>query len=166
MKRANLSLQARALGWLAQREQSRSELRRKLLRAARAGIEPDAAADDAALAASVERILDALQTANLLNDDRFVESRVRVRASRQGTRRIQLELDQHGLRLGAKQLADLRLSEWQRASLVWRRRFNVPSTDPHERARQARFLAGRGFSSDVIWRIVAGDTAPAQDPAT
>lgn len=36
MPRQRLSLKARALGWLAQREHSRAELRRKLLRVARA----------------------------------------------------------------------------------------------------------------------------------
>ena len=36
MPRERLSLKARALVWLAQREHSRTELRRKLLRAARA----------------------------------------------------------------------------------------------------------------------------------
>jgi regulatory protein len=161
MNRAPLSLQARAMAWLAQREQSRSELRRKLLRVARVGIHPDdEAADGAELIASVERILDALQAANCLSDERFVESRVRVREARFGTRRIQQELQQHGLRLGDEQLLDLKASEWQRASLLWRRRFAQASADPHERARQMRFLAGRGFPSDVIRRVVAGDIAP------
>jgi regulatory protein len=153
------------MGWLAQREQSRSELRRKLLRAARADAHPgDAAADDAELVASVERILDALQTANCLSDERFVASRVRVREARFGTRRIQQELQQHGLRLGDEQLLGLKASEWERASLLWRRRFAQTSPDAHERARQARFLAGRGFSGDVIRRVVAGDIASPPEP--
>jgi regulatory protein len=63
MKRAPASLQARALAWLAQREQSRSELRRKLLnlvarqrrRAAADGDDPtDADADADAAAADAD----------------------------------------------------------------------------------------------------------------
>ena len=44
MKRPPPSLQARALGWLAQREHSRAELRRKLLRVA---LQPAPGAADA-----------------------------------------------------------------------------------------------------------------------
>lgn len=149
------------MAWLAQREQSRSELRRKLLRVARAEMPPgDEATGSAELLASVEHILDALQAANCLSDERFVESRVRVREVRFGTRRIQQELQQHGLRLDDEQLLGLKASEWERASHLWRRRFAQASPDPHERARQVRFLAGRGFSSEVIRRVVVGDIAP------
>jgi regulatory protein len=157
MKRPPPSLQARALGWLAQREQSRSELRRKLLRAARQS-EPEAEpADDAS--EQVDRLLDALQRQGLLSEERFVESRVRVRAPNLGTRRIQMELARHGLKLPAQPLQQLRDSELQRAAQLWQRKFGAPALDPRERARQMRFLAGRGFSGEVIRRVVAA--APA-----
>ena len=153
------------MAWLAQREQSRSELRCKLLRVARADTPlGDEAADSAEMLASIERILDALQAANCLSDERFVESRLRVREARFGTRRIQQELQQHGLRLDDEQLLGLKASEWERASLLWRRRFAQTPPDPHERARQVRFLAGRGFSSEVIRRVVVGDLAPPAEP--
>jgi regulatory protein len=151
MKRPPPSLQARALGWLAQREQSRSELRRKLLRAARqAEAEP---ADD--IAEQIERLLDALQSQGLLSEERFVESRVRVRAPGLGTRRIQMELARHGLKLDAQPLQQLRDSELQRATQLWQRRFGVAAQDARERARQMRFLAGRGFSGEIIRRVLA-----------
>jgi regulatory protein len=153
------------MAWLAQREQSRSELRRKLLRVARADVPlGEEATDSSELFDRVERILDALQAANCLSDERFVESRVRAREARLGTRRIQQELQQHGLRLDDDQLLGLKASEWERASLLWRRRFAQTSPDPRERARQVRFLAGRGFSSEVIRRVVLGDLAPPPEP--
>ena len=72
MKRPPPSLQVRALGWLAQREQSRAELRRKLLRVALrpargADGEPadDASAEDAAT--QVDQLLDRLQVQGLLS---------------------------------------------------------------------------------------------------
>jgi regulatory protein len=151
MKRPPPSLQARALGWLAQREQSRSELRRKLLRAAlQAEAEP---ADD--ITEQVERLLDTLQAQGLLSEERFVESRVRVRAPGLGTRRIQMELARHGLKLSAQPLQQLRDSELQRATQLWQRRFGTVPKDARERARQMRFLAGRGFSGEVIRRVLA-----------
>ena len=150
MKRPAASLQARALGWLAQREQSRSELRRKLLRVA---LQPPAGGVEAAAnddgheqaAAQVDQLLDRLQAQGLLSDDRFVESRVRVRASAMGTRRIQMELGRHGLKLSAQPLQQLRDSELQRAAQLWQRKYGKPAQDLRERARQMRFLAGRGF---------------------
>ena len=154
MKRPPLSLQARALGWLAQREQSRSELRRKLLRVALQAQDAEAEpADD--ITGQVERLLDALQAQGLLSEERFVESRVRVRAPNLGTRRIQLELARHGLKLAAQPLQQLRDSELQRAAQLWQRKFGAVAQDARERARQMRFLAGRGFSGEVIRRVLA-----------
>jgi regulatory protein len=160
VKRPPPSLQARALGWLAQREHSRSELRSKLLRAARQS-EPEAEpADDTP--ERVDHLLDVLQVKGLLSEERFVESRVRVRAPNLGTRRIQMELARHGLKLAAQPLQQLRDSELQRAAQLWQRKFGVPALDPRERARQMRFLAGRGFTGEVIRRVLV-DATGAQD---
>ena len=159
--------------WLAQREQSRSELRRKLMHVARraAGVGDAADARDAdgageALAemtAAVEAVLDALEAGDLLSEQRFVDARVRSRQPRFGARRIQQELQQHGVQLRPDQLQALRSSEWQRASELWQRRFARTASDPRERARQARFLLARGFSAEVVRRVVAGQLAPASD---
>ncbi|HNL42437.1 MAG TPA: RecX family transcriptional regulator, partial [Ottowia sp.] len=46
-------------------------------------------------------------------------------------------------------------SEFDRALAVWRRRFAAPPGDAGERARQLRFLAGRGFSAEVAWRVLS-----------
>lgn len=174
MKRPAPSLQSRALAWLAQREQSRSELRRKLLRLARLQLAADEAAHRGATplvgalaarmpaedpSARVDQLLDLLQTKGLLSEERFVESRVRVRAATQGTRRIEMELAQHGLKLAPQALQQLRASELQRAMQLWQRRFGVPAEDDKGRARQMRFLAGRGFSAEVIWRVLTGTSA-------
>ncbi|HMO48080.1 MAG TPA: regulatory protein RecX [Rubrivivax sp.] len=175
MKRPAPDLQARALGWLAQREHSRSELRRKLLQLARrsaadgntAGTAEAADdADDAELAAQVEQLLDRLQARGLLSEERFVESRVRVRAPVFGTRRIERELAQHGLELPPSQRRQLRDSELQRALQLWQRRFGAQAPgDARERARQMRFLAARGFSGDVIRRVLAAGGLSLPDEA-
>jgi regulatory protein len=159
VKGAPLSLRARALGWLAQREHSRLELRRKLLRVlqkeqARQG---DEDADPPDAAAEVDALLDELAAAGHLSEARFIESRVYTRASRLGTQRIRLELAQHGLALDAEQQAQLRASELDRARLVWRKRFGGQGpADAADWARQSRFLAARGFGADVVRQLLRG----------
>ena len=159
------SLKARALQWLVQREHSRSELRRKLLRLSqqrlRAELEasgdeaPDRAGALASRVAEVEDLLDWLQAERHLSEQRFVESRVNARSSRYGNVRIRQELRQHDAQLDAASEALLKASEAERALAVWRRKFGrEPAADAAARARQMRFLAGRGFSSDVIRQVL------------
>ena len=116
---------------------------------------PDAAALDPEQ--ELEGLLDWLEARGYLSDARFVESRIHARAARQGTLRIRHELARHGLALDAAQVAALRESEFSRAKAVWARRFEGPGTDARERARQARFLAARGFAAEVVRRVVGGD---------
>ncbi len=150
--RPPLSLHGRALRWLAQREHSRAELRRKLLPHARALAEGDA---DAA-AAQVDALLDLLEQGNHLSAERFIESRVNARAARFGPRRIAVELNGHGLALPAPVAQALRDAEFSRATALWQRRFGESGADAAARARQARVLIGRGFSAEVVRRIVRG----------
>ena len=150
------SLKARALQWLAQREHSRLELRRKLLRharirdaardavpkvaleaglgaAAESALQPEveersAATVRAEAAAEVDALLDWLQAERHLSDARFVESRVNARAARYGNRRIQQELKQHGTALDDAGRAQLKASEMQRARTLFQRRFGKLSS--------------------------------------
>lgn len=150
------SLKARALQWLAQREHSRSELRRKLLPHARAlaalGEATGEGNDDPA--ARVDALLDWLQSQRHLSEERFVESRIHARAARYGNRRIAQELAQHGLALDAPSAEQLRQNERERAREVWARKFGRPAADAAERARQARFLTGRGFTTEVVRQVL------------
>ena len=153
--RPPLSLKARALQWLAQREHSRVELRRKLMRAARQrdAEQPEAADPDA----EVDALLDWLVAERHLSEARFVESRLHARSARFGTRRIAQELAQHGLAIEPDAAQRLRASEFERARAVWLRKYGaVPAADAAERARQMRFLAARGFSAEVIRRVIDG----------
>jgi len=142
-----LSLQARALRWLSQREHSRQELRVKLLRAA----------GDGADGAAIDALLDQLVAQGHLSDTRFVESRVHARHGRFGNRRIELELRQHGVAPDPALRQQLRSTELARARAVWRKKFGHAAPDAAGRARQARFLAARGFSADVVRQIVSAD---------
>lgn len=182
LTRKPLSLKARALQALALRDHSRRELEQKLLRGARrppaprhghAGRDGDEALADPAAApsaaeggeptsleAQVSALLDELEARGLLCQERFVESRVHAREARFGNRRIEAELAQHGLQLAPEAAAELRRTELDRARAVWARRYSPAppgqAVDAAEAARQMRFLAARGFSADVIRRVVKG----------
>lgn len=140
------SLLARALALLARREHSRAELARKL-------------GPHAATADELSVLLDDLQARRLLSDERFVEVLARSRSQRFGAARIRQELRARGVsnELTRAAVADLRGSELQRARDLWLRRYGHPAALPAERARQMRFLAARGFSSDVIRKVVGGE---------
>ncbi len=153
------SLKARALQWLAQREHSRAEMQRKLLPHARAMAAQDEAdgrdtGDATDPIARVVEVLDWLEANRYLSQQRFVESRIHVRAARHGNLRIQQELAQHGLALDPDAAQSLKASEIDRAREVWSRKFDTPAADAAGRARQARFLTGRGFSAETVRRVL------------
>jgi len=154
--KAERSLKSRALQLLAQRDQSRLELRRKLVRHAR-GREGDPAADDvdsSAAMAEVDALLDWLEANRFLSDARFAESRVHARAERFGVQRIRSELAQHAVELPPELAASLAASEIERAAAVRARRFAAVPASAAERAAQSRFLLGRGFSPDIVQRLM------------
>lgn len=107
--------------------------------------------------AAVDQLLDWLAANGYLSEARFVESRVNARSRKQGTLRIKLELARHGLALEPEQAAALRETEFARAQALWQRKFGEVATDARLRARQARFLAARGFAADVVRRVVGGE---------
>ena len=88
------------------------------------------------------------------------------RASRVGVARIVGELKRHavGDSLVEAVNAQLRETELTRAQAVWRKKFGALPQTPAERAKQARFLAARGFSSATIVKLLkVGDDFPIDD---
>ncbi|KAF1021716.1 MAG: Regulatory protein RecX [Paracidovorax wautersii] len=140
-----LSIKGRALRYLAAREHSRLELARKL-------------APHEEHPGEIEAALDELQAKGYLSEERVAASLVHRRAARLGTSRLKQELQGKGLsaELVARTVGELRETEHQRALDAWRRKFGEPAATPQERAKQMRFLAGRGFAPEVIRRIVQG----------
>lgn len=141
--RGGLSLKARAIAYLSRREHSRVELARKL----------SAYCEDPA---EIEQVLDALQQGNWQSDERFADAYVQRTAARQGSMRILQTLRQHGLSdeaLGALR-TQLQGSEAARARAVWERKFGALPVDARDHARQYRFLASRGFSSECVSRLL------------
>ncbi len=160
------SIKVRALQWLAQREHSRGELRLKLLRLMpRPGRDdgamsqtetPDAPCEPVDAASEIDTLLDWLTTHGYLSQSRFIESRVHARQQRFGNLRIRRELGHHGVALEADAEQALKASEFDRALQVWRKKFGAPASDAAGRVRQMRFLTGRGFTPEVIRRVLRG----------
>ena len=139
MSKPSISLKSRALRYLSMREHSRLELARKLQRYAQEG-------DD------VSALLDWLEGAQFLSQQRFSESLVHRRAARFGNNRIMSELQSHGIRgQDLTQLkTDLQGDEGQRARDVLLKKFGTAVLDAAGRAKQMRFLQQRGFSHSAI----------------
>lgn len=144
--RPGLSLKGRALKYLAAREHSRQELRRKL-------------APHAESAEQIEQLLDLLEARGLMSAQRFADSVLHRKAARFGAARLKAELSQHRLPDDITREATnaLLATEFQRAHALWLRRFGQVADTAEGRAKQARFLAGRGFSGEVVRKVVRGD---------
>jgi len=140
-----LSLTGRALRLLSGREHSRAELQRKL-------------APHEETPGELAAVLDKLAAKDLQSDQRAVDSLVYRRSAKLGTQRLRQEMQSKGMdpQAVAQAVALLRTSEQARALEVWRKKFGSPASTPAERAKQVRFLAGRGFSGEAIARVVSG----------
>ncbi len=129
--------------YLARREHSRAELRKKLLAHVQEGED-------------VEAVLDALEQRNWLSDARATEMLVTAKRGRLGPQRIAHELRQKGIaeNLIGDAIPQLKETELDTARDVWQRKFGVLPQDQKEKARQVRFLQSRGFSLDVIFKVL------------
>lgn len=140
-----ISLRERALALLARREHSRAELARKL-----------APHDEFAEAGA---LLDDLQREGLLSDNRYAEALAHTRAGRHGSLRLKADLRDKGVGAAdaAEALAQARANDLVTARAVWAKKFDGPPGNAGERAKQMRFLVGRGFPLDVIRRVIGGE---------
>lgn len=141
-------LRERALRLLTRREHSRFELARKLGQAGFAQHEIDALLDD-------------FEEKNWLSDRRFAESYVADHRARAGSVKLAYDLRQRGVpdSIIEASLNENRSSELARAREIWRKKFSSPPTGAADRAKQLRFLQGRGFTMDII-RHVFADSDP------
>jgi regulatory protein len=138
----------RAIKLLANREHSRLQLARKL-------------SDRGYDADEVEAVLGNLAREGLQSDERFTESFIRSRIERgQGPIRIAAELRERGIDDSMiSDYLDFSDPQWQQqVAEVRRKRFGAtPPDDYHARAKQARFLQYRGFTSEQIRRVLDQD---------
>lgn len=138
-----VSLKARAMRFLARREHSRLELARKLSRVAGEG-------DD------IDVVLDELAQKGWLSDARYAEHSVRAKARRFGPLKVAHELRCKGIGEETIEAAFRAAGVDGSADMqrVWSSRFSEKPTNERERARQVRFLQGRGFPFEPVIRFL------------
>lgn len=138
-------LRARALKLLSRREYGHYELRQKL-------------APYASSAQELDDLLGDLQARRLLSDQRYASQRVGARAARYGNQRLVEELRAKGVDEDCVQTALAESAgEEERCRAVWQKKFGVVPETLAERDQQSRFLQGRGFSHEIIRRILRGE---------
>ncbi len=130
---------------LARREYSRLELERRL------GQFTDCPAE-------VTELLDDFERRGWLSESRVVEQVLASRRRRFGAQRITHELREKGISEAAIARARMQLQdgEVERARAIWMKKFGVVPANARDKARQMRFLQGRGFSLEVIHRLLRG----------
>jgi regulatory protein len=138
-------LRARALRLLARREHSRLELTRKLA---------PHAESDAVLREVVEKLIEKRQ----LSDERYAEERVRWLARKYGAARIRHDLKSKGVDPALVERVSSQ-DDLARATEILNRKFRAPAATREERARRMRFLQSRGFSSEIIFKLLSARVA-------
>jgi len=131
---------------LAMREHSRSEIRNKLKR------------KECSDNVDLDALLDKLEEKDYLNEERFTESFIRYRVSRgQGSIKIVNELKIRGISsyLINRSIQKLEI-DWEQVAIEQReKKFgDGQPIDIREKARQVRFLSGRGFPFRIIYSVV------------
>lgn len=142
-KTNDISLKMRAVSYLSRREHSQVELRQKL--------QPYALDSS-----EIEDLLVFLQQGNWQSDERFAVSLANRRMLRYGWLKLQYELQQHSIdeKIINKLKEQYQNNEYERALAVWEKKFNLKPQDPKQHAKQYRFMASRGFSSNIIHAII------------
>jgi len=140
-----VNLRERAMNYLARREHSRAELVRKLSSHGEAD--------------AIVSLLDQLEQENLLSNARYAESLAHSRAGRHGSVRLKSDLREKGVpeTVIAEVVGQAREADLAAARAVWLKKFGQLPSDAKERAKQQRFLLGRGFPSDVARRVLGGE---------
>lgn len=141
----------KAIELLARREHSQAELAAKLKMKFR-----DADCIDDIISVLFERLVQS----GYQSDQRFSENYARARISMGfGRKRIAMELSQKGV--SSELIRDAldevfesaQLDEMEQLKSLWVKKFGQKPEDPKARAKQMRFLVGRGYSFEQIQRL-------------
>lgn len=144
-KELRKTVRKKAMGLLMRREHAVAELQKKL----------NAKDYDVDI---VSEVVEQLAKEGLVSDARFTEAFVRYRRNNgRGPQRIQSELRERGVNEKIQDsFLDIGDPQWfEQAAQVRSKRFGDELPDDFkERARQARFLQYRGFTSDQIREVL------------
>ena len=138
-----IELKVRALRYLARREHSRAELARKL-------------SPHAESPAMLEGVLNELASKRQLSDERYADVRANWLSRKYGAAKIRHDLKAHGVAEAVIERVSVD-GDYDRAKAIVARKYRGPAITREEKAKRARFLQSRGFSYDVIRRLIDAD---------
>ena len=136
-----LELKIRALRYLARREHSRAELARKLA--------PHAESPQA-----IETVLDDLANRKQLSDERYAEVRSHWLSRKYGAAKIRQDLKAHGVAEAVVERVSAE-GDLEKAKAILARKYRAVATTRDEKAKRARFLQSRGFSYEIIRKVLS-----------
>ena len=137
-----VELRARALRLLARREHTRQELESKL--------SPHAGSSE-----DLKGLLAGLKQKNQLSEERFAEERARRLSRKYGAARIRHDLKAKGVSEELVARFSSSSDELQIAKAILERKYRTPAVTREERAKRMRFLQGRGFSAEIIFKLLS-----------
>jgi regulatory protein len=137
-----VELRARALRLLARREHTRQELESKL--------SPHAGSSE-----DLKGLLSGLKQKNQLSEERFAEERARRLSRKYGAARIRQDLKAKGVSEELISRFSSSEDEMQRAKEILERKYRTPAATREEKATRMRFLQSRGFSSEIIFKLLS-----------
>ena len=141
-----VELRARALRLLARREHSRQELESKL--------SPHAGTSE-----TLGVLVSELKTKNQLSEARFAEERARRLSRKYGAARIRQDLKAKGVSEDLIARFSSSENEMQKAKEILERKYRTPPATREEKAKRMRFLQSRGFSSEIIYKLLSAREA-------
>ena len=103
-------------------------------------------------------MLDSLLSKKQLSDERFASERARVLSRKYGPAKIRQDLKARGISGDIVDRVPIEGGE-ERARAILQRKYRTPAVTPEERAKRARFLQGRGFSYEIIRRLLSSREA-------
>lgn len=138
-----INLKNKALDLLSRREYGYQELLIKLRRYV---------ADDA----TIIRVLDELKQESWLSEERFIANYINNRQVKYGIQKLRYDLMKKNVspEVLDQFITNNFINEYENAYKIWYSKFGELATNNKDRITQARFLYNRGFSRDVINKIV------------
>ena len=98
-------------------------------------------------------MLEELASRKQLSDERYAEARAHWLSRKYGAAKIRRDLKEHGVTDAVVERVSAQ-GELERARSILEKKYRQPASTREDKARRARFLQGRGFSMDVIQRLV------------
>ncbi len=104
----------------------------------------------------IKVILDDFQQRGWLSDARFAEQMVHARKSKFGSARVASELKEKGVAddLIAAAVVAIKETEFENALAICKKKYAAPPISREDWARQARFLQSRGFTFELIKKVL------------